>query len=67
MITRGKRQFFCMEVGCKGVYITRTCYHDENFFQNHGGIDICVMRPRHLEPWIFHLLFGFEVAKKSKR
>ena len=25
-----KPQFYHIKVGCKGVYITRTCYHDVN-------------------------------------
>ena len=24
-----KPQFYYIKVGCKGVYITRTCYHDD--------------------------------------
>ena len=26
----GKPQFYYIKVGCKGVYITRTCFHDDS-------------------------------------
>ena len=29
----GKSQFYYIKVGCKGVYITRTCYHDARDLQ----------------------------------
>ena len=25
----GKPQFYCIKVGCNGVFVTRTCFHDE--------------------------------------
>ena len=25
-----KPQFYYIKVGCKGVFVTRTCFHDEN-------------------------------------
>ena len=31
-----KPQFYYIKVGCKGVYITRTCYHD-GFTKTHRG------------------------------
>ena len=24
-----KPQLYCINIGCKGVYITRTCFHDD--------------------------------------
>ena len=29
-----KPQFYYMKVGCKGVLLTRKCYHDENMYQH---------------------------------
>ena len=32
-----KPQFFCIKVGCKGVYTTRTCYHDDGVLSHNKG------------------------------
>ena len=32
-----KPQFYYIKVGCKGVYITRTCLHDVNLFSCVGA------------------------------
>ena len=29
----GKPQFYYINVGCKGVFVTRTCFHDEKVVQ----------------------------------
>ena len=46
-----KRQFYYIKVGCKGVFITRTCFHDVWIG--------CVIRI----PWDFHI---FVVYGKKK-
>ena len=32
-----KSHFYYIKVGCKGVYIIRTCYHDEEFNVHNGS------------------------------
>ena len=36
-----KPHFYCIKVGCKGVFITRTCYHDEDCIDDEAFLCIC--------------------------
>ena len=35
----GKPQFFYIKVGCKGVFVTRTCFHDDYLCSENKGAD----------------------------
>ena len=37
-----KPQFYYIKVGCKGVYISRTCYHDEPILSQNDFILLTV-------------------------
>ena len=55
-----KPQFYYIKVGCKGVFITRTCYHDVDNFDM-KNCDIFLILLKHL-----FLLFQQISMYKSK-
>ena len=40
MYTRAQPQFYCIKVGCRGVFITRACYYGEK--TSSGNVDLLI-------------------------